>query len=122
MRNALRKAAVIAVGIAALAMTPAPASAAAGGDPAGLLGGGCTTLSAPGGGTAHVCRTWNANGDGTYWGELSVDSASSRVYTQASRDGSVVQVSGRGQNGYVQYNGYKKVYQRACNTSCGAWW
>ncbi len=82
----------------------------------------CAWLSAPGGGEADLCRSWYANGDGTYYGELQVTNASSRVYTQVYEDGEVITVAGRGQSNYRSYDGFHHVYQRVCNSGCGGWW
>nr|BFE58433.1 hypothetical protein GCM10020063_029590 [Dactylosporangium thailandense] len=84
---------------------------------------GCTTLYAGGGGTASVCKSWNdPDGDGLYYGTLSVNSASSRVYVQASQDGLVYNLTGRGGTGSGSYTDVRKLLLRACNTSCSGWW
>lgn len=82
----------------------------------------CAWLSAPGGDEAGVCRTWNRNSDGTYWGIMQVTSANSGVYVQAQEDGEVVTITKRGQTGERGYDGFYHVYNRVCNSGCGNWW
>ena len=119
-RAARRVALPVAVGLAAmcgLAAIAPPAQADVHPDASK-----CAWLSAPGGGEADVCRSWNANSDGTYYGELQVTNAGSRVYTQVYEDGEVTTVAGRGKSDYRSYDGFYHVYQRVCNSGCSSWW
>ncbi|APE24907.1 MULTISPECIES: hypothetical protein [Streptomyces] len=83
--------------------------------------GGCKTMSAPGGGSAYVCKHYYSQGGGLYYGDFSVGSASSRVYAQAYYDGSVVTVTDRGGSTSGGFSDLAKFHVRVCNSGCSAW-
>lgn len=80
----------------------------------------CTTLTAPGGRKASVCKTWTATGGGYYKGTWSTSSHGSGVKLQFYADGWVVNAAWNG-----SYSGVARFLLRLCNTSsgqCSAWW
>jgi hypothetical protein len=88
---------------------------------AAYAGQGCTTLWTPSGkGHANMCKTWDSNGDGTYevhyWG-TAYGSIRADIYI----DGYIETISyGGGFEGIIAKA--RKVYFRACNGGCAAWW
>ncbi|MEU7033079.1 MULTISPECIES: hypothetical protein [unclassified Streptomyces] len=83
--------------------------------------GGCKTMSAPGGGSAYVCKHYYSQGGGLYYGDFSVSGASSRVYAQAYYDGNVQTVTSRGGSTSGGFSDVAKFHVRVCNSGCSAW-
>lgn len=106
---------ILAAGAAAVGLAVVPGTAHAGPQA-------CTTLAAPGGGSATVCKTYVATGGGLYKGTFSVNSASSRVYVQAYQDGSVYSLTSRGGTGSGSYADVASFHLRACNSGCSSWY
>ncbi|BBC28976.1 hypothetical protein SGFS_002670 [Streptomyces graminofaciens] len=85
--------------------------------------GGCKTMSAPGGGSAYVCKYYyDTDGDGYYNGDFSVSDASSRVYTQYYADGGPYSLTPRGGGVVNSFRGKKSFHIRVCNTSCSSYY
>jgi len=100
----------IATTAALIVLTPAAAQAASD----------CATLGDPSGGSAHVCKSWNATGGGYYNGTWSVGVTTSLTYVQKYEDGRVTSVSGSG-----SYTHVKSFHMRACSSTthqCSGWW
>ncbi|QSQ16363.1 hypothetical protein [Myxococcus landrumensis] len=80
----------------------------------------CTTLRAPGGKTAHVCRTWHATGGGYYRGTWDTGRYSAGSFLLGNADGHTYRLPWSG-----GYSGAKRFVIRLCNSTtgkCTAWW
>ncbi|WP_338867076.1 hypothetical protein [Myxococcus stipitatus] len=80
----------------------------------------CTTLRAPGGKTAEVCKTWYATGGGYYRGTWDTGRYSAGSYLQGNADGRVYNLAWNG-----SYRDVKRFLIRLCNSStrtCSGWW
>ncbi|MFF4585737.1 hypothetical protein [Streptomyces sp. NPDC001388] len=105
---------LLAAGAAATGLMVMPGTAEA--------AGGCKTMSAPGGGSAYVCKYYYAQGGGLYHGTFSVSGASSRVYAQAYYDGYVQTVTDPGGRTSGGFRDVAKFHVRVCNSGCSAWY
>ncbi len=89
--------------------------------PAAQADGSCTKLTDKSGGTAQVCKTWNATSGGYYSGTWSIGVMTSYTYVELYKDGAVSQATGSSGS----YPHLKKFWMRACSslgTGCSAWW
>ncbi|MGH4028504.1 hypothetical protein ACQB60_06160 [Actinomycetota bacterium Odt1-20B] len=114
MRTALTRSIASAAGAAALfagAIAIAPEASAASA---------CTKLwTAPGGALVNVCKTWNADGHGAYYGTWKWSSSFSGVKVEGMRDLEIIGSLAKS-GSYTQAKVFK---MRACrNGSCSNWW
>ncbi|MFD0277494.1 hypothetical protein ACFVHB_26795 [Kitasatospora sp. NPDC127111] len=98
--------------VAGLMVVPGTANAA----------GGCKTMSAPGGGSAYVCKHYYAQGGGLYYGDFSVSRAATQVYAQAYFDGNVQTFTTPGDHGGGTFRDVARFHVRVCNNGCSAWY
>ncbi|GGX70037.1 hypothetical protein [Streptomyces minutiscleroticus] len=84
--------------------------------------GGCKTMSAPGGGSAYVCKNYYSQGGGLYYGDFSVSRAASSVYAQVYYDGNVETVTSRGNGTKGGFSDVAAFHVRVCNSGCGSWY
>ncbi|WP_394437685.1 hypothetical protein [Streptomyces sp. SGAir0957] len=84
----------------------------------------CTTLYAPGGGHADICRQWWSNGAGSYdgkWYPKTPGVITSNVYLQAREDGGAPYRTSFSARFYSADKALNRLCSSLTNT-CGGWW